>query len=348
MPQLQPHLDQPDIPLSLIVPEPALHFGPSGGLGTIAPALEPGGGAPITPPAQADGAPVGPDGQPARPEPGSGTTITAGTPAARGPDGDDAFRPSVITATPGVAVGPPVGSEPGDGSDGDTGVVTGTGATPHQGTVTAAAGVCAQAITLASTRHGVPLDLMLAIGRVESGLNPWVINAAGQGIRFDDRSAAVLGVERLQGRGIASIDIGCMQVNLRWHPQAFATLTSAFDPVTNADYAARFLRRLYQDSGSWDQAAMRYHSGDPTRQQRYGCAVRAERARLNGNPMPRCGVPGPAVQTAATSFASGAAVVTPRSMAEGAVVLLGRTDADQGDSRVISGNTSDDRVVSGR
>ena len=63
-----------------------------------------------------------------------------------------------------------------------------------------------------------------------------------------------------QAEGIRSIDVGCMQVNQRWHADQFATLEQATDPLANADYAARFLRTLYQQTGDWWEAAGRYHS----------------------------------------------------------------------------------------
>jgi hypothetical protein len=54
-----------------------------------------------------------------------------------------------------------------------------------------------------------------------------------------------------------------MQVNLMYHPNAFASLDQAFDPVANANYAARFLTELYGQTHSWTQATARYHSATP-------------------------------------------------------------------------------------
>lgn len=144
----------------------------------------------------------------------------------------------------------------------------------------ARAGVCEQAIDAASRRHGVDRNLMLAIGRVESGLTPWVLNAEGAGERFASKSEAVARVADLQAQGVSSIDVGCMQVNLRWHPEAFSGLEQAFDPYYNADYAARYLRRLRVELGSWTRAAVRYHSASPERQALYGCAIQTEFDRL--------------------------------------------------------------------
>ena len=41
-----------------------------------------------------------------------------------------------------------------------------------------------------------------------------------------------------RAQGARSIDVGCMQVNLLHHADAFASLEQAFDPVANARYAA--------------------------------------------------------------------------------------------------------------
>jgi hypothetical protein len=144
----------------------------------------------------------------------------------------------------------------------------------------ARAGQCERAIAAAAQRHGVDEALMLAISRVESGLTPWIINAEGVGQRFASKADAVARVAELQASGVSSIDIGCMQVNLHWHPDAFPSLEHAFDPHTNADYAARYLRRLRVETGSWTMAAVRYHSAAPERQEIYGCAVQAEFDRL--------------------------------------------------------------------
>ncbi|HJO71542.1 MAG: hypothetical protein QF450_07035 [Rhodospirillales bacterium] len=62
-------------------------------------------------------------------------------------------------------------------------------------------------------------------------------------------------MRRLSARGVRNIDVGCMQVNLLYHKDAFATLEEAFEPASNAAYAARFLKDLYATSGSWSAAA---------------------------------------------------------------------------------------------
>jgi hypothetical protein len=80
---------------------------------------------------------------------------------------------------------------------------------------------------------------------------------------YETKAEAIAAVKILQARGVQSIDVGCMQVNLMFHPTAFDSLDDAFDPVANANYAARFLTELYGRTHSWMQATAFYHSATP-------------------------------------------------------------------------------------
>ncbi len=128
------------------------------------------------------------------------------------------------------------------------------------------------AIREAEQAAGVPTQLMAAIGRVESGRPdengiiqpwPWTINAEGAGHIFETKAEAIAAVQTLQAKGMRSIDVGCMQVNLMHHPAAFATLDQAFDPALNASYAASFLIQLHVLTGDWSRATAFYHSATP-------------------------------------------------------------------------------------
>jgi hypothetical protein len=135
--------------------------------------------------------------------------------------------------------------------------------------------LCRAAITEAERGANLPRGLLQAIGRVESGRRdpetghfapwPWTINAEGEGKYFPTREAAIAHVRQLQARGVRIIDVGCMQVNLHHHPNAFASLEQAFDPLSNARYAARFLTELNGGRADWRQAAGHYHSQTPER-----------------------------------------------------------------------------------
>src|SRR5579863_8202540 len=133
--------------------------------------------------------------------------------------------------------------------------------------------LCRAAIATAERANGIPPHLLAAIGRVESGHRdpatgdwhpwPWTANAEGQGYFYDTKAQAVAAVRDMQARGVQSIDVGCGQINLMHHPDAFASLDQAFDPQANEAYAARFLKELFALTGDWPKAAGMYHSATP-------------------------------------------------------------------------------------
>lgn len=133
--------------------------------------------------------------------------------------------------------------------------------------------LCRQGIGSAERGSGIPPHLLAAISRVESGRRdpvtgdwhpwPWTANAEGQGFFYDSKAEAVAAVRAMLARGIRSIDVGCMQINLMHHPDAFPSLDVAFDPQANAAYAARFLKELYAQTGDWTKATANYHSATP-------------------------------------------------------------------------------------
>lgn len=133
---------------------------------------------------------------------------------------------------------------------------------------------CEAAIYAAERTVSLPPRVLSAIAEVESGRPdaatgalhpwPWTIDADGQGQFFATKAQAIAAVRTLQAQGMRSIDVGCMQVNLMHHPNAFASLDEAFDPWRNALYAARFLNTLYGASGSWLVAIAAYHSETPS------------------------------------------------------------------------------------
>ncbi len=89
-------------------------------------------------------------------------------------------------------------------------------------------------------------------------------------------AAAVATVAALQRQGQRNIDVGCFQVNLGYHPDAFPTLAAAFDPQSNADYAAGFLATLYARTGTWQDAVAAYHSATPWQGAAYRTRVFAQ------------------------------------------------------------------------
>ncbi len=153
----------------------------------------------------------------------------------------------------------------------------------------AARSVCVSEILRAQLRHNIPGNLLLGIGLQEAGVSrdgqltiwPWAVNAGGEGRIFDDQQSALDWVRERRGTGMQSIDVGCMQINLLWHPDAFLDAAQGFNPAVNVDYAARFLKQLYAETGDWTLAAGSYHSRTPQAREVYLKALRRNVAVAN-------------------------------------------------------------------
>jgi len=132
-------------------------------------------------------------------------------------------------------------------------------------------GLCEAAAREAAAETGVPLKVLNAIALTESGRNhggrrrpwPWTVNFGGPGFWYDSSEEAQLAIAERQAVGTTNFDVGCFQINHRWHGDAFDTMAQMFDPTSNARYAARFLAQLFQETGSWPDAAAAYHSRTP-------------------------------------------------------------------------------------
>ncbi len=134
--------------------------------------------------------------------------------------------------------------------------------------------LCSAAISTAQQRYAIPPGLLGSIAKVESGRPidsitdirawPWTIDADGTGVFFNTKAEAVAWSQGAGQRGVRSLDVGCMQVDLQMHPDAFTSLDDAFDPTANVDYAARYLRQLHAEAhGDWNIAVGLYHSHTP-------------------------------------------------------------------------------------
>lgn len=152
---------------------------------------------------------------------------------------------------------------------------------------------CDRAAVLAAQSLGVPAPVMRAITRVETGRSrdgalhpwPWTVNLGGDGFWFDSAAEARAFAARQVARGRRNMDIGCFQVNVRWHGQAFRSTDEMFDPEENARYAAGFLKRLHAEQGDWERAVAAYHSRTPDYARRYLARYRRVRDAL-GAAMP--------------------------------------------------------------
>ncbi|BBP46319.1 hypothetical protein THMIRHAS_16920 [Thiosulfatimonas sediminis] len=76
---------------------------------------------------------------------------------------------------------------------------------------------------------------------------PWTVNFNGQGMWFESKIEAMEAVDQAFKRGMRNIDIGVMQINMKYHGHRFKTLNEAFDPATNIQVAADILKQFSED-----------------------------------------------------------------------------------------------------
>ena len=137
--------------------------------------------------------------------------------------------------------------------------------------------ICDAAAEHVAQQTGVPLSVLHTIAQTETGPSsgdalrpwPWTVNMQGKGVWFDTEDQARAYVFRHFKQGARNFDVGCFQINYRWHGQAFNSIEEMFDPLINARYAAEFLGDLYSELGDWAQAADTYHSRTQKSADRY-------------------------------------------------------------------------------
>ena len=142
-----------------------------------------------------------------------------------------------------------------------------------------AATACEREIAAAAQRYAVPLAVFYAVGLQETGtrdgLQPFAMNIEGRAVASATLADALRAFAVARDRGAKLIDIGCMQINYRYHGDRFGSPEAMFDPARNVDYAAKFLRDLKTREGSWTLAVARYNAGPNNNpaQRKYVCGV---------------------------------------------------------------------------
>lgn len=143
--------------------------------------------------------------------------------------------------------------------------------------------LCEALAAQAGAAEGLPNGLLPAIARVESGTRtdqgrrawPWTLNQGGDGSFHATKAEALAHLDGILATGVRNVDLGCMQLNWRWHGDAFPDAATMMDPQHNTRYAAAFLKDLHAKHGSWTQAIAHYHSADPRRGAAYAAKVAA-------------------------------------------------------------------------
>ena len=119
---------------------------------------------------------------------------------------------------------------------------------------------------------GPPAQLVEAIARQESGLNPLAVNIAGKSYYPATREEA----ERLIRQAIAagqSFDVGKMQINSWWMERYAIDPFSLLDPAINERWGKWILAEEIARHGLNWKAVGKYHSPDPERGRKYAWLV---------------------------------------------------------------------------
>jgi hypothetical protein len=154
--------------------------------------------------------------------------------------------------------------------------------------------LCERAIGHGAREVGVPEAVLRAIALTETGRWergrlrpwPWAVNREGSGHWFRNRDEKLAFARASVAAGRHSFDMGCFQINYHWHGENFPSLEAMADPETGAVYAARFLRELYGEFGTWSAAAGAYHSRTPEFAERYRARFDRILAGLGGEAAP--------------------------------------------------------------
>ena len=143
--------------------------------------------------------------------------------------------------------------------------------------------LCENTIESVELQTDIPKGLLLGIGKAEAirKINnkyiiwPWTINHAGKSLFFDTKKQMSNYVFKTLKRNDFNIDVGCMQINIKWHKNNFKKISDMFEVNPNISYAASFIKQLKNKHGSWDKAIKHYHSSDPKKNNPYLIKVKS-------------------------------------------------------------------------
>ena len=136
---------------------------------------------------------------------------------------------------------------------------------------------CESIIKKIESLTDIPSGLLLGIGKAESGrikndeivIWPWTINHAGKSLFFDNKNQVKRYISKRVKEGDNNLDVGCMQINLKWHKHNFKNIKDMIAIEPNVSYAASFLIQLKGKYGTWEKAIKHYHSSDPIKNKPY-------------------------------------------------------------------------------
>lgn len=120
------------------------------------------------------------------------------------------------------------------------------------------------ALWLASVEYGVSYELLYAIAKVESSLNPYAVNVEGRSYHPKTKEEALSLI-----RGKKRYDAGLMQINSFWVKKLNLRPEWLFEAEFNAKLGAMILRYCMSFYGNTWRAVDCYHRGE-SRAKDYG------------------------------------------------------------------------------
>ena len=128
-----------------------------------------------------------------------------------------------------------------------------------------------------------PPNIVEAIARQESGLNPLAVNVAGKSYYPATREEAESIIRDALSAG-KSFDVGVMQINFWWIERFAIDPVSLLDPAINTAWGKKILAAEISRYGLNWQAVGKYHSPDEERGRQYAWRVywQHQGAQVNG------------------------------------------------------------------
>ena len=101
----------------------------------------------------------------------------------------------------------------------------------------------------------------------------YTLRTADQPYYFNNKADALSKLQEILKR-TQSVDVGPMQINVKWHAHRVNRVEDLLDPATNIRIAADILNeRLDANDGDWLGALGQYHSFEKNRSKWYGSLV---------------------------------------------------------------------------
>jgi hypothetical protein len=149
------------------------------------------------------------------------------------------------------------------------------------------AGICESAIHQAEQDFRIPAGLLMAVGAIEAGrpdgsVSPWALNVDGRSVYPTDQNNMLAELDSALRAGATNVDVGCVQISLKYHHKALPDWHALLDPRTGTRYGAWLLRHEFEQRGSWSAAVGAYHSPTPVAARDYACSVGRRYAKGRG------------------------------------------------------------------